>query len=134
MKDLTQSTAEVLDAAGVEWGVLGKDEKCCGYMPLVLGYPELFERYALDAIDAFNKSGVKQIVTSCPECYYMFKVRYPKVAPLNAEVVHVTEFMHRLIKEGFNFRLIHVFYQKSFRNTTIINVAVRATYIFSITI
>jgi len=99
-KDIAQTTAEVLDAAGVEWGVLSQDEKCCGYMPLALGYPELFERYARDAIDAFNESGVTQIVTSCPECYYMFKVRYPKVAPLNAEVVHITEFVHRLIKEG----------------------------------
>jgi len=94
------STSEILEHSGVEWGIMGEEEKCCGYMPLALGYPELFERYARDTITTFNRLGVKQIVTSCPECYYVFKTRYSEIAPLNAEVVHITELVHRLVKQG----------------------------------
>jgi Fe-S oxidoreductase len=94
------STAEILERAGVEWGIMGEEEKCCGYMPLALGYPEVFERYARSNIATFNRLGVKQIATSCPECFYIFKIRYPEIASLNAEVVHITELVHRLVKQG----------------------------------
>jgi len=105
LQDITMSTARLLDKAGVSWGILGTDEKCCGYLASALGYPEIFERYAHEAITAFNQLGVTQIVTSCPECYYTLKVRYPAVAPLNAEVIHFTEMLHRFTQEGrFTFK------------------------------
>jgi Fe-S oxidoreductase len=100
LKDVALSTAKILDQAGVEWGIIGEAEKCCGYMAHALGYPEMFKRYARDTIATFNRLGIKRIITSCPECYYMFKIRYPMIAPLNAEVVHITELVHRLITQG----------------------------------
>jgi Fe-S oxidoreductase len=100
LSEVARSTAGILNKAGVDWGVLGQEEKCCGYMAYALGYPDIFERYAKDAINAFNQLGVEQIVTSCPECYYTLKVKYPTIAPVNAEVIHITELVHRLVEKG----------------------------------
>jgi len=99
LKDVPLSTVEILDQSGLDWGVLGADEKCCGYFPLSLGFPELFESYARKNIAAFSRLGIERIVTSCPECYSTFKRRYPEVAPFNVEVLHSTELFHRLIEE-----------------------------------
>jgi Fe-S oxidoreductase len=99
LEEVPRATAEVLREAGVDWGILGEQEKCCGYLPLALGYPEIFERYAKESISTFNRLGVKQIVTSCAECYSTFKLRYPEVAHLDAEVIHTTELFNRLMQE-----------------------------------
>ncbi len=100
LADVPVATAEILNAAGIDWGVLAGEERCCGYMALALGYRDIFERYARENSDVMNRLGVETVVTSCPECYYTLKTRYPDVAPLNVEVLHTTELFHRLIGEG----------------------------------
>jgi Fe-S oxidoreductase len=99
LEDVPGATAEIFSKAGIDWGILGEQEKCCGYLALALGYPEIFERYAQENAAAFNRLGVKQIVTSCPECYSTLKLRYPEVAPLEAEVIHTTDLFYRLVEE-----------------------------------
>jgi Fe-S oxidoreductase len=100
LADVPVATAEILFRAGIDWGVLAGEERCCGYMPLALGYRDVFERYAKENSDVINRLGVETVVTSCPECYYTLKTRYPDVAPLNVEVLHTTELFYRLIGEG----------------------------------
>jgi heterodisulfide reductase subunit D len=99
LEDIPRATAEILREGGINWGILGEQEKCCGYLALALGYPEIFERYARENIATFNRLGISQIVTSCPECYSTFKLRYPEIVPLDVEVIHTTELFHRLIEE-----------------------------------
>jgi len=99
LEDVPRATAEIFSEASVDWGVLGEQEKCCGYLALALGYPEVFEQYARDNMAVFKRLGIRQIVTSCPECYSTFKLRYPEVAPLDVEVIHTAELLHRLLAE-----------------------------------
>lgn len=92
--------AGILQRAGLDWGILGADERSSGYHALTLGYREIFKQTARENIEAFNRLGVKKILVSCPEDYYTFKLRYAEIATLDAEVIHVAELFHSLIKDN----------------------------------
>jgi len=100
LKAMMTTAAEVFNKAGVSWGILGKNEKCCAGPSLRVGDRDQFKAYAGENIELFKKSGVKTIVTSCAGCYSTFKNEYPAIAEMDGiEVLHVTEFIARLIKE-----------------------------------
>lgn len=93
------NTVNILHAAGVDFGILGIKEKCCGSVLLRMGDKE-YERIARENIDQFNQLGFKTMVTSCAGCYKTFKHDYPRVAGLNFEVKHTLEFIIDLIESG----------------------------------
>jgi Fe-S oxidoreductase len=94
-----RTAVTILKNAGVNIGIMGSDESCCGNRPYDMGYRKEFNMCADRNIEAWRKSGVKTIVTSCSDCYHAFKRLYP---PLGSkfEVLHTVEYMDRLIKEG----------------------------------
>jgi Fe-S oxidoreductase len=54
-------------------------------------------------LEAIRKSGTTEIITSCAECYYMFKVIYPKLLERNdigVKVTHTSELIAELIGNG----------------------------------
>lgn len=96
-----RSAVKLLKEAGVDLGIGGVDENCCGGRAYELGYQGEFIKYAENNIDMLRSSGVKTIVTSCADGYYAFKVLYPRlVKMMDVEVLHTTEYLDRLIKEG----------------------------------
>ena len=100
LKGMMTTAAEVFNKAGVSWGILGKNEKCCAGPSLRVGDRDQFKAYALENVEMFKKSGVKTVVTSCAGCYSTFKKEYPEVADMEGiEVLHVTEFIAQLIKD-----------------------------------
>jgi len=92
--------AQILHAAGVDFGYLGIEEKCCGMVQARIGERGLFEMLAQENIKAFNNLGIKTLVTPCPHCYYSFKSYYPKVGKLNFQVLHFTQYLKYLIDDG----------------------------------
>jgi Fe-S oxidoreductase/nitrate reductase gamma subunit len=95
----TLSVAKILDKSGVSWGTLGRDELCCGDSLRRLGNEYVFEQMAQANIKMFAEKGVRKIITQCPHCYSTLKNDYKQYgAPL--EVVHHTEFINRLLREG----------------------------------
>jgi heterodisulfide reductase subunit D len=96
---MIRAMATILDKASVDWGFLGNKEKCCGSVSLRIGDRDQFNGLARDNIKTFNDLGVSKIVTSCAGCYSTFKNRYPEVGEVDAEVLHVTEYIAQLIKE-----------------------------------
>lgn len=64
-----------------------------------IGYGGEFTKYAENNIEAWTNAGVKTVVTSCSDCYHTFKHLYSE-AGSKFEVVHMVEFIDRLIKEG----------------------------------
>jgi len=98
-EDIPLAVAALLDRGGIDWGVLGDAENCSGYPALALGYLDMFRELAKINIDAFNKLGVKQIIVACPEDYATIKLRYPEIGSLNAEIIHITELYHQLIRD-----------------------------------
>lgn len=91
----------MLKNAGVDVGIMGKEEACCGGRAYEIGYLGELDKYADHNIETWTAAGVKTVVTPCSECYQAFKVLYPKIGKkMNFEVLHITEYLARLITEG----------------------------------
>lgn len=91
----------MLANAGVDIGIAGKNESCCGGRAYELGYSGETVKFAENNMDMLRQAGVKTIVTSCSDCYHAFKVLYDKLGKRDSkvEVLHVTEYLARLLKE-----------------------------------
>lgn len=87
--------------AGVDVGIMGRDEACCGGRAYEMGYLGELTKYAEHNLEAFKAAGVETLITPCADGYQTFKVLYDKIGrKLDVEVLHITEYIHRLIKEG----------------------------------
>ncbi len=99
MKKVAKATAAILTKAGVDFGILGTRESCCGESIRKTGDEELFKKLARENIKAFIDSGVKKILVSSPHCYHTFKNEYPDFR-VNFEIIHISQFLFDLIKGG----------------------------------
>jgi Fe-S oxidoreductase len=99
LKKVARATAEILNRAGVDFGILGSRENCCGESIRKTGDEDLFKRLARENIKTFVENGVKKILVSSPHCYHTFKNEYPEFM-VNFEVVHVSQFLLQLVDEG----------------------------------
>jgi Fe-S oxidoreductase len=96
-----RSGVSLLQKAGVDVGIMGADESCCGGRAYELGYAGELVKFAEHQIEAFRNAGVKTVVTPCSDCYACFKVLYDKIGKnLEIEVVHIIQYLARLIQEG----------------------------------
>ena len=85
------STVRLLQAAGVDFAILGPRESCTGDPARRMGNEYVFQSFAEQNVDTLNTQGVKRIVTSCPHCFNTLSNEYPDfggslrgVAPLGA--------------------------------------------------
>lgn len=99
LKKVARATAGILNKAGVDFGILGPAENCCGESIRKAGDEELFKRLARENIKAFIDNGVKKILVSSPHCYHTFKNEYPEFR-VNFEVVHISQYLFELLNEG----------------------------------
>ncbi len=99
LKKVARATAEILNRAGVDYGILGDKENCCGESIRKTGEEELFRRLARENIKTFIDNGVKKILVSSPHCYHTFKNEYPEFM-VHFEVVHLSQYLFELIHEG----------------------------------
>ena len=99
-QEIVLATAKILKSAGIEFAVLG-DEWCCGNPAFDAGYIDLGERLVRHNVEVLKKAGAEKVVTTCPACYKTLKNDYPKiVGELPFEVVHISELLEDLIREG----------------------------------
>ncbi len=96
---VAQAIASILKMAGVSFGILGAEEACCGDPARRLGNEYLFQMQVQRNIELLHNYGIKRIVTGCPHCYNTLKHEYPQFGG-DFEVLHHTEFMASLIREG----------------------------------
>jgi Fe-S oxidoreductase len=99
LRKVAQATATILNRAGVDFGILGSKENCCGESVRKAGNETLFKRLARENIKTFVDSGVKKIVASSPHCFHTFKNEYSEFKA-NFEVVHISQYIYELINEG----------------------------------
>lgn len=99
MKKVAAATARILNKAGVDFGILGTKESCCGESVRKTGGEDVFKSLAVENIKTFIDNGVKKIVVSSPHCYETFKNEYPEFM-VNFEIVHISQFLFELIREG----------------------------------
>jgi Fe-S oxidoreductase/nitrate reductase gamma subunit len=95
----TLSMARVLKAAGVDFGVLGEAETCCGDPARRAGYEFQFQIMAEQNIENFKSYNIREIITSCPHCYNTIKNEYPGYGG-DFKVVHYTQLIADLIRQG----------------------------------
>ena len=96
---VAQATANILNKAGVDFGILGTKESCCGESIRKAGNEGLFQSLAQSNISAFAEAGVNKIVTTSPHCYHTFKNEYPKLGA-DFEVVHFCQYLAEFIRQG----------------------------------
>jgi len=99
LKKVAQATANILKKAGVNFGILGSKENCCGESIRKTGNEALFKKLAKENIKTFIENGVKKILVSSPHCYHTFKNEYPEFK-VSFEVVHISQYLPQLINEG----------------------------------
>ncbi len=99
LKKVARATATILNKAGVDFGILGEKENCCGESIRKTGDEELFKRLAKENIKTFIDNGVKKILVSSPHCYHTFKNEYPEFR-VNFELIHISQFLFQLINDG----------------------------------
>ena len=98
---MARAGVNLLRKAGVDVGIMGGDETCCGGRAYELGYAGELTKYAEHQIETLRTAGVRAVVTPCSDCYACFKVLYDKIGKkLEIEVYHITQYLDKLIKEG----------------------------------
>jgi Fe-S oxidoreductase len=99
MKKVTSATVAILKQAGVDFGILGTKENCCGESIRKTGDEALFKRLARENIKTFIDAGVHKILVSSPHCYHTFKNEYTQFN-VSFEVVHISQYLFQLIEQG----------------------------------
>ena len=99
LRKVAAATARVLQKAGVEFGILGSKENCCGESIRKAGDEEVFKHLAKENIKTFVDNDVKKVLVSSPHCYHTFKNEYPEFM-VHFEVVHVNQFLRELLESG----------------------------------
>lgn len=98
-KKISVAMVRILQKAGINFGILGTEEYCCGETARRIGNEYLAQILIQQNIEILKKYGVKKILTTCPHGYNSFKNEYPLFGA-EFEVIHHTEFIWNLIKSG----------------------------------
>jgi len=93
---IPQTFVQVLDRAKVDFTILGGEEWCCGFPLIQAGMTEKMNKLVDHNQEKVQQVGAETVVFACPSCYHTWKEKYKT----NAELLHSTQFMERLISEG----------------------------------
>jgi Fe-S oxidoreductase len=97
---VVRGALDLLIRAGVDVGIMGKDEACCGGRSYEIGYQGELTKYAEHNMEMLKTAGAKTLITPCSDCYHAFKVLYHKIGKkLDLNVLHITEFIDQLLQE-----------------------------------
>ncbi|WP_229660754.1 heterodisulfide reductase-related iron-sulfur binding cluster, partial [Marmoricola endophyticus] len=97
-KKTTRAVAELLDMAGVSFGVLGNGETCTGDPARRAGNEFVFQGLATQNAETFKEYKVKKVVSTCAHCFNTLKNEYSEFG-VELEVVHHTQLLNRLVRE-----------------------------------
>lgn len=93
-QDHARATARIFNALGIDFAILGNEEKCAGECPRLLGESGLFDTLMDYNMAIFHKyqDRFKWIVTSGAHAYDAFKYQYPLLG-FNYPLEHTTPFL-----------------------------------------
>jgi len=93
---IPMALAEIMDASGVDFALLGEDEWCCGFPLLGAGLMEMFADFKFQNLAAVKAKGAKTVVFACPSCYQMWREYYET----DLELLSAPELLLRLVRGG----------------------------------
>ena len=91
--------AMLLEKAGVNYAVLGSEERCTGDAARRAGNEYVFDMLAQENVATLNRVSPKRIVTTCPHCLHTLKHEYPAFGG-HYDVVHHSELLAELMAKG----------------------------------
>ncbi len=97
VQEVAKALVNCLSQAGVDFGILGDEEGCCGNEVRRMGEEGLFEMLVEDNLNLFRSHGITQVVTLCPHGYNVFRNEYQDTG---LEVIHYTQYVADLIDQG----------------------------------
>jgi Fe-S oxidoreductase len=95
-QQIARSMIKIFESAGINYAVLGNEEKCTGDSARRMGEEYLFETMAIQNIEILNKYSFNRIVTACPHCFHTIKNEYPEFNG-NYKIIHHSQFINQLI-------------------------------------
>ncbi len=98
-RNVSRAMVDVLKKAGVDFGIPDNEQVCCGEGIRNAGHEDTFQSLAKKNIGLFNGAEVTKVLVTSPHCYTTFKKEYGDLGS-NIEVVHATQLLAELIKEG----------------------------------
>jgi Fe-S oxidoreductase len=98
-KKIAQAMARVLKKAGVNFAILGEEERCNGDVARRAGNEYLAQMMIAENVEILNQYKPKKIVAACPHCFNTIKNEYPQFGA-TYDVVHHTEFLLDLLRQG----------------------------------
>lgn len=98
-QNIARSLATIMDAAGMRFAILGKNEQCCGEPARRTGNEFTYDQVARANVEMFKKYNVTKIVTHCPHCLQTIKRDYGQYGT-TYDIVHHTQLMQELFAAG----------------------------------
>ena len=96
---IARALVKLLDVAGVDFAILGEEERCTGDVARRIGHEFLFQLQAQTNIETLNGYGVQKIVTACPHCFNTLAHEYPQFGG-RYEVIHHSVLIQDLLRQG----------------------------------
>jgi len=97
-KQVSQAMARVLKKAGIDFAILGEEERCNGDLARRAGNEYLAQTMIRENADVLNRYRPRKILTGCPHCYNTLKHEYPQFGA-RFEVLHASELLLQLLRE-----------------------------------
>jgi Fe-S oxidoreductase len=97
VRRVAKSIVNCFQKGGLDFGVLGNEENCCGSEAYSVGEKGLFDYVVEENTKAFRKYNINSVVTGCPHGFHVFKNRYNQA---NLEVQHHSQMLSHLIDKG----------------------------------
>jgi Fe-S oxidoreductase len=98
-KTIATALVKILQAGGVDFAILGTEEKCNGDPARRIGNEYLFQERAKENVEVLRRYNVRKIIASCPHCFNTFANEYGDFGG-DYEVVHHTQMIERLLADG----------------------------------
>lgn len=98
-KKVARAIVSLLRRAGVNFAILGEEEKCTGDSARRAGNEYLAQTLIAENVETFNRYQPKKILTGCPHCFNALKVEYPHFGAVY-DVVHYSTYIKELIEQG----------------------------------
>ena len=96
---VARAAVAILKKLGVDFGIMGAAESCCGGRAYMIGADRILEQGAEHNLAKWKKAGVETVITPCADCYYAFKRLYPEQGS-NIRVLHMVELLDQMLAEG----------------------------------
>jgi Fe-S oxidoreductase len=98
-KKVSRAVAKILAAAGVDFAILGEEERCTCESARRLGNEYLYQTAAQEIVEVLKQYTFKRILVTCPHCYNTFANEYAAFG-LDVPVVHHAQLIDELIAAG----------------------------------